>query len=185
MKEHQQAVCDPQMQSCPSPGQYQFQGGGSDGAGAELPCSFSGRLGIHGPTVQGVTGTQSWDGNMSKHETKHGLKPLRSREQSKQQWAGSRTGGWRGLLPEQLMCIPFSRAGKQPGHPCCCSRHSHRAEEALLPSDAFLGRVPSKATGFLCSNSISYQKGFLDYFPANCKLLQQPKHHRRRLRDWL
>lgn len=185
MKEHQQAVCDPQMQSCPSPGQCQFQGGGSDGAGAELPCSFSGRLGIHGLTVQGVTGTQSWDGNMSKHETKHGLKPLRSREQSKQQWAGSRTGGWRGLLPEQLMCIPFSRAGKQPGHPCCCSRHSHRAEEALLPSDAFLGRVPSKATGFLCSNSISYQKGFLDYFPANCKPLQQPKHHRRRLRDWL
>lgn len=85
----------------------------------------------------------------------HGLEPFRGRKQRKQQWAGSRMGGWRGCCEGSSYIIPFSRAGKQaPAWPSPLGQQTQPQSRGGSPA---LGHLPGesaiKSTAFLCSNA--------------------------------
>lgn len=99
----------------------------------------------------------------------HGWKSFRGREHRKQQWAGSRMEGWREAHVYSLL-----QSWKTGWPPLLLQQPQHRAEEALLPSDTFLGRAPSKAGDFCAQIAFPIKKVSLIISQQTASLCSSP-----------
>lgn len=174
VKEHQNAVCDPQIQSCPSLGQCPTH---KEGAGMGLMQSSPGNALLAGRefTVPLCRRTQERSpGMVNMSKMQHGnLSEAESRGNSS---GWQQHGRVRGAVREAHAnsLLQSWKRGSSLATPAAAAATATEQRRLSCPQPPSWGEHHQKQ-GILvlkCSNNISYQKGFLDYFPAKCKPLQ-------------